>query len=149
VVISLDVLYHLDVADDLKALREFYRVISRDGILLLNLPAYDFLKSSHDEVVHTRHRYTLRDVKNKVEGAGFTVERATYRNTLLFPLAMAARLLRKFHLQNEKKRGSDLGPLPGWLNRFLKGVLLFENRLILRGLNFPFGLSVFCVARKK
>ena len=149
VVISLDVLYHVNVLDDLEALKEFNRVIAPKGILLLNLPAYDFLKSSHDEVIHTRQRYTLQDVKNKVESAGFIVERTTYRNTLLFPLALAARLARKLHLQNEKKRGSDLSPLPDWLNSFLKGILFLENRLILRGLNFPFGLSVFCVARKK
>ncbi len=147
VVISLDVLYHLDVSDDSEALKEFHRVLSDGGTLLLNLPAYDFLKGAHDKAVHTRHRYTLREVKDKVERAGFAVERITYRNTFLFPLIASARIMKKL-IFRESGTESDVKPLPGLLNRFLRDVLILENRLILRGMDFPFGLSVFCAARK-
>jgi hypothetical protein len=37
--------------------------------------------------------------------------------------------------------------LPGWLNRFLLGMSLFENRL-LNKVSLPVGLSVFCIAKK-
>ena len=149
IIISLDVLYHLDVADDFEALKEFYRVMARKGILLLNLPAYNFLKSSHDEKIHTRQRYTLRKVRDNVERAGFVIERITYRNALLFPVAAIVRLIKKILPANPTEKGSDLKPLPAPINALLTGIILLENRLISHGVNFPFGLSVFCIARKR
>jgi SAM-dependent methyltransferase len=148
-VISLDVLYHLDVSDDVKALKEFYRVIDQGGMLIMNLPAYNFLQSSHDKMNYTRHRYTSREVRQKVEAAGFTIERITYRNTFLFPIALITRLFKKAFLSQSRNRESDLKPLPHIINEVLTGILVWENRLIMHGVNFPFGLSIFCVARKK
>ena len=148
IVISLDVLYHLEVADDLLALRELHRVTAPKGMLILNLPAYEFLMSFHDRMNRTRHRYTLREVRDKVEAAGFSVRRISYRNTFLFPPAAAVRLARRFIGDGNKDAESDLRPLPPLLNRMLKNLLLFENGLISRGAHFPFGLSIFCVAER-
>jgi hypothetical protein len=33
------------------------------GLLILNLPASDWLYSNHDVAVHTSHRYTAREVR--------------------------------------------------------------------------------------
>jgi ubiquinone/menaquinone biosynthesis C-methylase UbiE len=147
--ISLDVLYHLDVLDDTRALKEFYRVTNQGGLLMLNLPAYNFLRSTHDEIIHTRHRYTLRELRTKVESAGFAIDRITYRNTLLFPLAVVMRGIKKLFHRAGDAEASDLGPVPSFVNRLLTGSLALENRLIMRGVRFPFGLSVFCAARKR
>ncbi len=57
-VVSNDVLYHKAVEDDNQAIDEIYRVLRKEGVLIINLPAHDYLKRGHDEVVHTRHRYT-------------------------------------------------------------------------------------------
>lgn len=149
IIISLDVLYHLQVSDDLKTLKEMYRVTAQNGILLLNLPAYDFLKSMHDKMIHTRQRYTLRDLRDKVEKAGFSIEIITYRNTLLFPLIALMRIVKKYLSPDKRKIESDVKPLPVLINKLLQYILLLENRLIIGGLSLPFGLSIFCVARKK
>ena len=148
VVISLDVLYHIKVENDLKALEELYGITNKDGILVLNLPAYNFLRSRHDETIHTRHRYTLKELEEKVEKAGFRVERITYRNTIFFPLAVIKRIVEKFLFINAEKMESDLKPLPELLNKFLTKLLFLENTLIISGINFPFGLSLYCVAKK-
>jgi len=147
--ISLDVLYHLGVLDDTRALNEFHRVINHNGILLLNLPAYNFLTSSHDKIIHTRHRYRLRELKAKVESAGFIIERITYRNTLLFPFAAVMRTAKRFLYSAGGVKASDLKPAPTFVNKIFKVLLDLENRLIVSGVNFPFGLSIFCVARKR
>ena len=144
---SLDVLYHLGVDDDLEALRELYRLLNKGGILILNLVAYDFLTSRHDIAVHTKRRYTAGSLKNKAEQAGFKVEKITYRNTVLFPLAFFKRMFDKLFLKSDKKAGSDLVELPDFLNRFFTQILSWEN-ILLRKINFPFGLSVFALLRK-
>jgi SAM-dependent methyltransferase len=52
-VTSFDVLYHRAVADYSQALEEFYRVLRPGGLVLLRLPAYDWLRGRHDEAIHT------------------------------------------------------------------------------------------------
>jgi SAM-dependent methyltransferase len=148
IVISLGVLYHKDVKNDLKTLEELYRVVDENGILLLTLPAYNFLRSRHDKAVHTRHRYTIKELKEKVKKAGFRIERITYQNTILFPLAVIIRVIGRIFFMNTGEVKSDLRPLPGLFNKFLTSLLFLENRLIMSGLNFPFGLSLYCMAKK-
>lgn len=145
IVISLDVLYHLWVESDLEALKELYRVLRNGGILILNLPAYDFLRSAHDTAIYTGHRYLEDELKRKVEQADFHIAKITYRNAMLFPLFFVVRLLKRWG--KGKNTRSDLKPLSLLLNRFLTKMLFLENRL-LRHIDFPFGLSVFCLARK-
>jgi len=148
IVISLDVLYHSDIKNDIKVLEELCRVVDKRGMLLLNLPAYDFLQSEHDRAIHTRHRYTRKELKKKVEGAGFKIEKITYRNVILFPLILIIRLGERVLSKKRKEAKSDLRPLPDLINKFLTGILFLENRLI-SVLNYPFGLSLFCIAKKE
>jgi SAM-dependent methyltransferase len=149
IVISLDVLYHIGVENDVKTLEGIYQIMNEGGILLLNLPAYNFLRSRHDEAVHTRNRYTKKDLKEKIERAGFQIEKITYRNTILFPIAITKRIIEKIFLVDSEKIESDLKPSYFWVNKLFTYILFIENKLITSGVNFPLGLSVYCVARKK
>lgn len=146
-VISLDVLYHAGISNDQQTLSELYRVMDNDGILLLNLPAYNFLQSRHDKAIHTKRRYVLKDLKDKVERAGFVVEKITYRNIILFPIAVMKRIMEK--IIPTESTSSDLKPMPELINRLFTFLLLIENKFINLGVFLPFGLSVFCIARKK
>ena len=143
IVTSMDVLYHRKVEDDRESLREFHRILKRGGLLILNLPAFPFLKSSHDEAVETRKRYTRGEVERLLVDTGFHIRKATYRHTLLFPFVTVVRLLKR----GFPSEGSDLRPLPLWANGLLIRILRFETR-ILKICNLPFGSSVFCIAWK-
>jgi len=112
------------------------------------LPAYDSLRGRHDRAVHTRHRYTIDELEEKVKAAGLVVEKITYRNTVLFPLAFLKRILQGRSVKSADKVESDVVLPPDFINKLFTKILFFENRL-LRTINFPFGLSIFCVARKK
>ncbi|MBF0216080.1 MAG: class I SAM-dependent methyltransferase [Candidatus Omnitrophica bacterium] len=147
VVVSMGVLYHRDVGDDMAALSEIFRVMTDGGLFIVNVPAFSFLTAKHDELVHAKHRYTLGEVKMKVLNAGFAIERITYRDSLLFPVLLAGRLLERVFPFCHKKNIAGLNRLPGFINDMLKGVLFLENELLLR-VTFPFGSSVFCVAKK-
>ena len=146
-VTSFDVLYHLGVSDDTEALREIYRVLLPGGFLLLRLPALEWLRSAHDRAVHTRHRYTAPEVKTKVSAAGFRVLRASYGNTLLFPIAAGARLAQRL-MGRGQRAASDVQETAETANRALSGVLALEAQL-LRRVDLPVGLSVICLAQKR
>ncbi len=148
VIISLDTLYHAWIENDLNTLEEFYRVLNKKGMLLLNLPAYNFLRSRHDKAIHTRHRYTINDLTRKIEKAGFVVEMITYRNTILFPFIALKRMIEKVFMSKETVE-SDLKQLPDMINNLFASILKLENILINAGVKFPYGLSVFCLARKR
>lgn len=144
-IISLDVLYHLQVGEDVKALMEIHRVMSRGGYAILQLPAYEFLRGAHDEIVHTRQRYTRVKVCEKMEKSGFTVIKCSYRNMFLFPLIYIKRFFG--FRRNDKLKKSDLKPVPVYLNNILKFICLCENRL-LKYFNLPFGSSILCLVKK-
>lgn len=144
IITCLDVLYHRQIKDDLKALKELHRVLKPGGILILRLPAFEFLRGAHDVIVETRHRYQAAEVKLKLLGAGFIVEKITYANMILcLPLFLKRSLERLLHT----KAKSDISPLPVILNGLFYIILSFENRL-LKYVNLPFGSSVVAVGRK-
>jgi SAM-dependent methyltransferase len=145
VVLSIDVLVHQWVPDDVGALREIYRVLVPGGFVLLQVAAYRALWSAHDVATLTRHRYTRGELAEKVKGAGFDMIRITYRNTLLSPLAILIKLLRRARATTTTR--SDLVVLPRLVDRALFVVVAFENYLA-RWIRLPFGVSVFCVAQK-
>jgi ubiquinone/menaquinone biosynthesis C-methylase UbiE len=145
-VTSFEVLYHAAVSDDVLALREFQRVLRPGGLLLLRLPAFEFLRGAHDKTVHTRHRYTAAEVGRKLRQAGLEPLRLTYANSLLFPVAAAERVAQRISGKAEEG-GSDVGETAGWLNSLLLVPLRIEARL-LPWVNLPVGLSVLALARK-
>jgi SAM-dependent methyltransferase len=146
-VTSFDVLYHRAVGEPRHALAEFRRVLRSGGRLLLRLPAYDWLRGRHDEVIHTERRFTTRSVSSTLCEMDFAVERLSYANTLLFPLALAKRLVESL-LPPGNPDHSDVSPNPAWLDDTLAAVLGLEARW-LRRRGLPFGLSVIALARKE
>src|ERR1700746_3995977 len=92
-VICSSVLYHQWVADIEGAVREMHRVLRPSGVLLINVPAFRFLHSAHDESVMTARRFRKPEIRKLLLDQNFTIERLTYWTPLLFPLAVAARTL--------------------------------------------------------
>jgi SAM-dependent methyltransferase len=142
-VTSFDVLYHLRVNDDLQALRELCRVLRPGGLLLIRVPALNWLRGRHDVAVHTRHRYARAELRTKLQKAGFLVQHLTFANSLLFPLAPVKRLLE----QRDRESLPDLWRPPGPLNRILARTLGSEASLIRRR-SLPLGLSLIAVATR-
>lgn len=134
--------------DNIRTLKEIGRVMNKNGILILNLPAYNFIRSNHDKAVGINRRYTIKELCVCVKKAGFEIENITYRNTVLFPISVVKRIIdRKLYIGKEYPE-SDLKPLPDLINRLFTHILFFENRLIRSGVRLPFGMSIYCVARK-
>ncbi len=145
-VTSFDVLYEKAVDSDLAALREFARVLVPNGRVLLRLPAYDWLRGRHDEMVHTKKRYTAKEVAHLLAEGGFMVEHITFANMFLFPLAVLKRIGETLFSAREGQ--SDLNLNAGIFNTIFEKILTSESALIARN-SLPFGLSVVAVGRKE
>lgn len=144
--IASDVLEHLDKPVD--ALREWRRVLAPAAKLIVFVPAFQFLWSSHDEANQHFRRYSAPELRTQLEAAGYQPERISYWNaSLTIPgiLLKVAELLAR-----RSTRASDTGGLvqpPAPWNQLLYRTIATEN-MLLRYTNFPFGTSVFAVARR-
>ncbi|MES2496638.1 MAG: class I SAM-dependent methyltransferase [Pseudomonadota bacterium] len=139
-ILSADVLCHRDV--DLEAaIAECARSLMSGGVLILNLPAYDWMKSTHDRKVHTIRRFVRRDLAALLTRSGLHLRRATYWNAVLLLPMICWRLI-------GPASSSDVRPYPWIIDRTFRLLLGIERGLIRRGLNIGFGSSILAVAVK-
>ncbi|TNF33248.1 MAG: class I SAM-dependent methyltransferase [Gammaproteobacteria bacterium] len=141
-IISNDVLCQQAV-DQSVALQSCLTHLKPGGHLLLNLPAYEWLRSSHDRHVHVGRRYTAKALRQALLQAGFQVRLCSYRNGILLPIMALHRLT-----TGSNKETSDVEPVNRYLDNLLYTVTQIEQGLNNHGLYLPFGGSVTAWATK-
>jgi SAM-dependent methyltransferase len=147
IVFSFDVLVQMPVEMSNQAIKEMFRVLKPGGFLFARTAAYEWLRSSHDEELHTMHRFTLHELHDKLIRTGFKIRQATYANTFLFPVVVVRRFLKRFGIG----AGTDVKPLPTalrWVDPIFREILAAESFFTQRGIRLPFGLSAICLAEK-
>jgi SAM-dependent methyltransferase len=147
-VLSNDVLCHLGVASDVAAVRELARVLRPGGVLFLQLPAYEWLRSHHDEAVHTGHRYTASELRALLRTGGLRVRRLTYANGAFLPAAVAWRALNRIRPGRAKAERSDVRAVARPVNAAMRQTLTLEAALLARR-DLRVGLSIVGVAEKR
>jgi SAM-dependent methyltransferase len=141
-IFSADVLCHGGV-DERAALAQFHRVLRDGGLLILNLPAYQWMLSRHDTAVHNVRRYTRSGVARLLAAAGFRVLFAGYWNMLLFPIMVLTR-----KLLPESRSASDVRLYSAPVEALCRAATGLETALLRLGLPLPCGGSVIAVAAK-
>ena len=134
----LDVLEH--VKDDREALASIARKLKPGGRILITVPAFQWMWSSHDVVNHHHRRYSKKALAKVVEEAGLKLDFLGYFNSLLFPLAAAARLAGRI----TGKEDSDDALPPAPVNRLLETIFGLERHAIGR-LPFTPGVSLAAI----
>ena len=138
-VAALDVVEH--IADDRAAIDALASCLKPGGKLLVTVPAHQWMWSAHDELNHHQRRYSKAGLARLIEGSPLKLDSIGYFNSLLFPLAVAARLASK-----ATGRGGDDDRLPpGPVNYLFERCFAAERRLIGK-VPLPPGLSLFVVA---
>ena len=144
-IIASDVLEHLK--DEDKTLAEWHRILKSGGRLIVFVPAFEFLWSSHDDVNLHYRRYSKSQLINTLQKNGFIAEKSSYWNFCMFlPLS----LIRSFQrlLNGRGVGGGQLNKINPFFNKTLGYLLRIENKFLSLGGIFPFGISVFAIARK-
>jgi SAM-dependent methyltransferase len=141
-ILALDLLEQKNVDPEV-VLSEIRRVAKSGGWMLARVPAHPELYGPHDHAWGGARRYRKTELKVLVEGAGFTIRRLTYANSLLFPLAAVVRLGGRAGLREDA-----LLRLAQPFGRVLTGVLSLEARW-LREHDLAIGLSLVCLAETR
>ncbi|HCK82991.1 MAG TPA: class I SAM-dependent methyltransferase [Hyphomonadaceae bacterium] len=144
VVCAFDVIEHLDA--DTESCRALAALIKPDGIGVFTVPAFAFLWSHHDVVLHHKRRYTRAAFLAMLQGAGLEIVYSSYFNFLLFPAIAGVRVLRTAlgARDGENDDTAQMPPTP--INKALAAVFGAE-RFLLPALRFPFGVSIVAVVR--
>lgn len=145
--IALDMLEH--VPDDAGAARELLRALRPGGSLLVTVPAYQWLWSSHDVALGHQRRYTRGRLQRLLVAQGFEVPVCSYIMTAVLPAAVALRLRERLPGRRPPAEASESGyiPIPGWLNSMLAWLVGLDGHLAGR-VPLPGGLSVVAIARR-
>jgi SAM-dependent methyltransferase len=149
-ILSLDVIYIPGVERSIAGLKRLVARLRPGGLLVLNLPAYNWLYSEHDVALYTSQRFTKREVGSLLAQLGLAPARLSYRLFFLLPALVVWRLPRILGARaGDPEAKSDLhreqNPATGGL---LFRLLRAENAWIARGGSFPWGSSVFAIGRK-
>lgn len=139
---ALDVIEHID--DDVESLRAIRSRLVPGGMAIITVPAFMFLWTEFDDINQHKRRYTRAELEAKLRQAGFAIDRISYFNTLLFPVALFVRTLNRLF---NRSGARDLELPNRHVNAALTRIFGIESSL-LRYLSFPFGVSLIAVVRR-
>lgn len=145
-VAACEVLYHRNIADVRRAVRECARVLEPGGHLVVVDSAYSACYSAHDRAAHGARRFSRGMLEEAFRAAGLEVVHATYAYSLLLPVVWLVRrwkVLRKV----EEQPGGELRETWGPLNSLMIGWFTLEAQIAGRW-GMPFGLSVQVLGKK-
>lgn len=141
-IVALDVIEHVD--EDVLALKTIKTKLKTGGKAIITVPAYMFLWSKFDEINEHKRRYTVPDLKNKLEISGLKIRKISYYNTFLFPVVYLVRNINKLLKRNAE---NEVAMPSRNINNLLKKIFSFESG-ILNKMNMPFGVSIIAIVEK-
>lgn len=133
------------IADDTDSLARMRELLSPGGRIVVTVPAGPGLWSAHDVFLHHHRRYSRDSLTHCAAEAGYEVERISYFNTLLYPLAVVARCADRL-LRRQRSSGDAIPPR--LLNAALYRVFSAERHWLGRA-PLPYGVSLFAILRKR
>ena len=140
-IVSCDVA--CQVADPAAAFAEFSRCVRPGGLVVVTMPAYQWMYSYHDREVGNLRRYTRTEVNALLRAAGLSILRTTYWSLLPFPLAVLRR-----KIFPPARSTSDVKLYPAPVEAMFNGLMALERAWLRLGATMPFGSSILTVAGK-
>lgn len=144
VVGAFDVIEHID--DDATVVDQVFAALKPGGYFMLSVPQHMFLWSRYDELGGHYRRYAANEIESLLTKAGFEIMRSTSFNTLLLPLMLMSRALKR--KTDAELDVMDELRISGPINAGLGFVLYVEYLLTRLGINWPVGGSRLIVARR-
>lgn len=143
-IVATSVLEH--IKNHHKAVKEFKRLVKKDGYFLVSVPVVKSMYSAHDKALGHYRRYdknTLLKLFSRLK-----VEEIFYWNSILFPAIWFKRMFLDFG--KKKKPVVDVINLPKVVNRLFFYILHLENIFIKNGIRlFPIGVNLVVIIKNE
>ncbi|MBT8397494.1 MAG: class I SAM-dependent methyltransferase [Gemmatimonadetes bacterium] len=142
-ILFLDVLEHMQEPEP--ALAHALDLLEPGGIILVTVPAFPVLWTSHDEANHHFRRYTISSFRDLAGSVGMRVYRQRYFFHWLFGPKLVQRLFERTFPGDRELRNPRIPR--AWANRLIEGFSVMENAA-LGPLRVPLGSSLLVVGTK-
>lgn len=140
--LMLDVLEHID--NDTICLNQVVKKMKKQSVLILTVPAFQFLYTQHDFFLHHRRRYSLKLITNIIQKSGLKIEKVFYFYFSLFFLRF---LQKKFNI-NVAHVGQWNYSKQNLLTKIITLILNIDFFLCTKFNNKLLGLSICIIASK-
>lgn len=147
-VVCMDVLIMLTPTELATAIKEIERVLQPGGKVFIQVAAFEWLRSSHDDVCHVIKRYTLSEVQALFSTPKWKYIKGTYRIWCLFPLLAGIKLFKRLTESHNSVKQGDLWLPPKLINNVLLALQLVEDTVLSR-FSLPWGTSIFLIVEKR
>ena len=150
VVVALNVLEHIE--DDRAALKQLHRILKPGGHAILEVPANQDLYDFYDKQLKHFRRYSLNELSDKSERAGFVLKNASHLGFFVYPVFRFMKLRNKEKMKRINVQSVDSmkqmihlgGPV---MNTALYATMRFE--LILgKQIRYPRGIRCIITLKK-
>ncbi len=147
VISFMDVLEHLDHPEI--ALHETAKILKKDGVIIVSLPARHELWSKRDTFLGHRLRYDYRDLRTLMEKSGYEILHMNYLFSYLYiPMWINRQVIAPiFRIPDDQVEQNEFRIVP-LLNRIVTWIGKLEV-MFAAILPVPLGTSLYCVARRK
>jgi 2-polyprenyl-3-methyl-5-hydroxy-6-metoxy-1,4-benzoquinol methylase len=137
-ILMMDVVEHLD--DPAGALRHALALLAPGGMILITVPAFELLWTTHDDINQHRTRYTKATMRALAAASGLRIDRMRYFFHWTFPAKVAQRMVQAV----TRPAPAPASVPPGRINAILYATSRLEHT-VFGGLDLPFGSSLMVV----
>ena len=145
--ISNDVLYFLSEEEQVHVLDSAYRILRSQGIFVLNLPALEIFRGTHDIAVGIKSRFNRAQILRLINATQFELQYFRFWPFFLSPVILVLRFLQRMQLLliTNPSVESDIALPSKMINKILYYLCRIEWSILKYA---PFGSSVFIVLKK-
>ncbi len=148
IVISNDTFYFFTIEKQREITDAIYRLLRKDGLLIINIPALKAFRGIHDIRVGISERLSKKDIPKIYDEQKYAWVEKIYWPFLLSPFTWLIRYFQRLRIRSNKKVSveSDIKNEGRILNYLLYSITDLENRILKRK---PFGSSILLALKKK
>ncbi len=141
-IVAADVVEH--IKNDKKIIDQFHKKLKNSGLLMLTVPAFNFLYSKKDIALKHYRRYNLNEIKELITSK-FKYKKLTYYNFFLFfPIVIPIILFKILNVQFI----DSVEKTPNVIVNKLFYYIFNLEKFLIKFINFPFGISLILLAKK-
>jgi len=141
-IVAADVVEH--IKNDKKTISFFHNRLKNCGFLLLTVPAFNFLFSKKDIALKHQRRYDLGEIKKLILNKFEYIKLSYYNFFLFLPISIPIIIFKLLNIQFIDK----VEKTPNIIINKLLYYLFNIEKIFLKFINFPFGVSLVLFAKK-